>query len=149
MIVIRDHIKKANQQSKDFENQNKDLQDKYDVLKNQATTFEMNNKELNEELKELIEKNNDFLAQTKKQRVPWRCNTTRVVFAAMVHVESIVGDEDIIAFRVKSTRVLAWRGKRKEIYVLFAGLNELDWASLSFGATVTCGVVAEKRMEKT
>nr|GEX90724.1 hypothetical protein [Tanacetum cinerariifolium] len=43
-------IKKANQQSKDFENQNKDLQDKYDVLKNQATTFETNNNELNEQL---------------------------------------------------------------------------------------------------
>nr|GEV73490.1 Gag-Pol polyprotein [Tanacetum cinerariifolium] len=48
-----------------FENQNKDLQDKYDVLKNQTTTFEMNNKELNEQLKELIEMNNDLLAQTK------------------------------------------------------------------------------------
>nr|GEX21670.1 hypothetical protein [Tanacetum cinerariifolium] len=58
-------IEKANQQSKNFENQNKDLQDKYDVLKNQATTFEMNNKELNKQLKELIEKNNDLLAQTK------------------------------------------------------------------------------------
>nr|GEZ97793.1 hypothetical protein [Tanacetum cinerariifolium] len=43
----------------------KDLQDKYDVLKNQTTNFEMNNKELNEQLKELIEKNNDLLAQTK------------------------------------------------------------------------------------
>nr|GFB37563.1 hypothetical protein [Tanacetum cinerariifolium] len=41
-------IEKANQQNKDFENQNKDLQDKYDVLKNQATIFEMKNKELNE-----------------------------------------------------------------------------------------------------
>nr|GEW13946.1 reverse transcriptase domain-containing protein [Tanacetum cinerariifolium] len=58
-------IEKANQQSKDFENQNKDLQDKYDVLKNQATTFEMYNKELNEQLKVLIEKNDDLLAQTK------------------------------------------------------------------------------------
>nr|GEZ06971.1 hypothetical protein [Tanacetum cinerariifolium] len=58
-------IEKANQQSKDFENQNKDLQDKYDVLKNQTTTFEMNNKELNEQLKELIKKNNDLLVQTK------------------------------------------------------------------------------------
>nr|GEZ75994.1 hypothetical protein [Tanacetum cinerariifolium] len=57
-------IEKANQQSKDFENQNKDLQDKYDVLKNQATTFEMNNKELNKQLKELIEKNTYLLAQT-------------------------------------------------------------------------------------
>nr|GFD10996.1 hypothetical protein [Tanacetum cinerariifolium] len=44
---------------------NKDLQDKYDVLKNQTTTFEMNNNELNEQLKEFIEKNNDLLAQTK------------------------------------------------------------------------------------
>nr|GFC28116.1 hypothetical protein [Tanacetum cinerariifolium] len=51
--------------SKDIENQNKDLQDKYDVLKNQTTTFEINYKELNEQLKELIEKNNDLLAQTK------------------------------------------------------------------------------------
>nr|GEW91988.1 uncharacterized mitochondrial protein AtMg00810-like [Tanacetum cinerariifolium] len=57
-------IEKANQKNKDFENQNKDLQDKYDVLKNQATTFEMNNKELNEQLKVLIEKNDDLLTQT-------------------------------------------------------------------------------------
>nr|GFA12962.1 hypothetical protein [Tanacetum cinerariifolium] len=39
--------------------------DKYDVLKNQASTFEINNKELNEQLNELIETNNDLLAQTK------------------------------------------------------------------------------------
>nr|GEU36419.1 ribonuclease H-like domain-containing protein [Tanacetum cinerariifolium] len=58
-------IEKANQQSKDFENQNKDLQDKYDVLKNQTTTFEMNNNDLNERLKVMIEKNDDLLAQTK------------------------------------------------------------------------------------
>nr|GFB88826.1 hypothetical protein [Tanacetum cinerariifolium]GFC05822.1 hypothetical protein [Tanacetum cinerariifolium] len=61
----QNHVEKVNLQSKDFEDQNKDLQDKYDVLKNQTTTFEMNNKELNEKLKELIEKNNDLLAQTK------------------------------------------------------------------------------------
>nr|GEX44140.1 Gag-Pol polyprotein [Tanacetum cinerariifolium] len=54
-----------NQQTKDFENQNKDLQDKYDVLKNQTTTFDMNNNDLNEQLKVLIEKNDDLLAQTK------------------------------------------------------------------------------------
>nr|GFB26469.1 hypothetical protein [Tanacetum cinerariifolium] len=63
--ISKKRIEKANKQSKDFDNQNKDLQDKYDVLKNQATTFEMNNKELNKKLKELIEKNNDLLAQTK------------------------------------------------------------------------------------
>nr|GEU96895.1 ribonuclease H-like domain-containing protein [Tanacetum cinerariifolium] len=56
-------IEKANQQNKDFENQNEDLQDKYDVLKNQATTFEMKNNELNEQTKALIEKNDDLLAQ--------------------------------------------------------------------------------------
>nr|GEY65401.1 hypothetical protein [Tanacetum cinerariifolium] len=39
--------------------------DKYGVSKNQTTTFEKNNKELNEQLKELIKKNNDLLAQTK------------------------------------------------------------------------------------
>nr|GEZ76195.1 integrase, catalytic region, zinc finger, CCHC-type, peptidase aspartic, catalytic [Tanacetum cinerariifolium] len=58
-------VEKANQQTKDFENQNKDLQDKYDVLKNQTTTFEINNNELNEQLKVLIEKNDDLLAQMK------------------------------------------------------------------------------------
>nr|GFA54378.1 hypothetical protein [Tanacetum cinerariifolium] len=63
--IFEKRVEKANQQSKDFENQNKDLQDKYDVLKNQETIFKMNNKELNEQLKELIEMNNDLLAQTK------------------------------------------------------------------------------------
>nr|GEW56131.1 Gag-Pol polyprotein [Tanacetum cinerariifolium] len=58
-------IEKENQQNKDFENQNKDLQDKYDVFKNQATIFEMKNKELNGKLKVLIEKNDDSLAKTK------------------------------------------------------------------------------------
>nr|GEZ55805.1 hypothetical protein [Tanacetum cinerariifolium] len=65
IVKCQNHVEKANQLSKDFENQNKDLRDNYDVLKNQTTTFEMNNKELNEQVKELIEKNNDLLAQTK------------------------------------------------------------------------------------
>nr|GEW56025.1 hypothetical protein [Tanacetum cinerariifolium] len=68
VVVSSDSEGKASSSSADekiSENQNKDLQDKYDVLKNQATTFEMNNKVLNEQLKELIEKNNDLLAQTK------------------------------------------------------------------------------------
>nr|GEW80868.1 hypothetical protein [Tanacetum cinerariifolium] len=65
IVKCQKRIEKANQQSKDFENQNKDLQDKYDVLKNRATTFKINNKELNEQLKELIKMNNDLLAQTK------------------------------------------------------------------------------------
>nr|GFC14791.1 hypothetical protein [Tanacetum cinerariifolium] len=64
IVKCQNHVEKSNQQSKDFQNQNKDLQDKYDVLKNQTTNFEMNNKELNEQLKEFIEKNNDLLAQT-------------------------------------------------------------------------------------
>nr|GEW99704.1 hypothetical protein [Tanacetum cinerariifolium] len=62
IVKFQKRIEKENQQSKDFENQNKDLQDKYNILKNQATTFEMNNKELNEQLKVLIEKNDDLLA---------------------------------------------------------------------------------------
>nr|GEW78688.1 copia protein [Tanacetum cinerariifolium] len=48
-------IEKANQQNKDFENQNKDLQDKYDVLKNQASTFEIKTKELNDQLKVTVQ----------------------------------------------------------------------------------------------
>nr|GEZ35354.1 hypothetical protein [Tanacetum cinerariifolium] len=64
IVKCQKRIEKANQQSKDFKNQYKDLQDKYDVLKNQTTTFEINNKELNEQLKELIKINNDLLAQT-------------------------------------------------------------------------------------
>nr|GFA99361.1 hypothetical protein [Tanacetum cinerariifolium] len=63
--ISENRVEKANQQSKDFENKNKDLQDKYNVLKTQTTTFEINNNELNEQIKELIEKNNDLLAQTK------------------------------------------------------------------------------------
>nr|GFA49717.1 hypothetical protein [Tanacetum cinerariifolium] len=34
IVKCQNCVEKANQQSKDFENQNKDLQDKYDVLKN-------------------------------------------------------------------------------------------------------------------
>nr|GFB58547.1 hypothetical protein [Tanacetum cinerariifolium] len=74
IVKCQNCVEKANQQSKDFENQNKDLQDKYDVLKNQTTTFEMNNKELNEQLKELIEKNNDLLAQTKLLKNNFKSN---------------------------------------------------------------------------
>nr|GEU54692.1 hypothetical protein [Tanacetum cinerariifolium] len=40
------------------------------VLKNQTTTFEKNNNELNEQLKELLEKNNDLLSQTKRTSSP-------------------------------------------------------------------------------
>nr|GEY63861.1 hypothetical protein [Tanacetum cinerariifolium] len=58
-------IEKANQQSKDFENQNKDLQEKYDVLINQVNTFEEKNNEFNEQIKVLNEKNGDMLDQTK------------------------------------------------------------------------------------
>nr|GEX38498.1 hypothetical protein [Tanacetum cinerariifolium] len=58
-------IEKANQQSKDLENQNKDLQEKYDVLINQENTFEEKNNELNEQMKVLKEKNANLLAQTE------------------------------------------------------------------------------------
>nr|GFC77323.1 hypothetical protein [Tanacetum cinerariifolium] len=42
IVKCQNRVEKEKQQSKDFENQNKDLQDKYDVLKIQTTTFEMN-----------------------------------------------------------------------------------------------------------
>nr|GEV34503.1 hypothetical protein [Tanacetum cinerariifolium] len=58
-------IEKANQQSKDLENQNKDLQEKYDVLINQVNTFEEKNNEFNEQMKVLNENNADLLAQTE------------------------------------------------------------------------------------
>nr|GFA24781.1 hypothetical protein [Tanacetum cinerariifolium] len=58
-------IEKANQQRKDLENQNKDLQEKYDVLINQVNTFKEQNNEFNEQIKVLNEKNSDLLAQTK------------------------------------------------------------------------------------
>nr|GEX00747.1 hypothetical protein [Tanacetum cinerariifolium] len=58
-------IEKANQQSKNFENQNKDLQEKYDVLINQVNTFEEKNNEFNDQIKVLNEKNADLLDQTK------------------------------------------------------------------------------------
>nr|GFB53063.1 hypothetical protein [Tanacetum cinerariifolium] len=52
IVKCQNCVEKANQQGIDFKNQNKDLQDKYDVLKNQTTTFEINNNELNEQMKE-------------------------------------------------------------------------------------------------
>nr|GEW84897.1 myb-related protein Myb4-like [Tanacetum cinerariifolium] len=58
-------IEKANQQRKDFKNQNKDLQDKYDVLINQVNTFEEKNNKFNEQMKVLNEKNADLLVQTE------------------------------------------------------------------------------------
>nr|GEV15407.1 copia protein [Tanacetum cinerariifolium] len=58
-------IEKANQQSRDLENQNKDLQDKYDVLKIQVNTFDEKNNEFNEQINVLNKNNDDLLAQTE------------------------------------------------------------------------------------
>nr|GEX56056.1 integrase, catalytic region, zinc finger, CCHC-type, peptidase aspartic, catalytic [Tanacetum cinerariifolium] len=57
------HIEKSNQQTKYIEIQNKDLQEKYDVLINQVNTFEEQNNEFNEQMKMLNEKNVDLLDQ--------------------------------------------------------------------------------------
>nr|GEY03031.1 RNA-directed DNA polymerase, eukaryota [Tanacetum cinerariifolium] len=59
------HIKKANKQNTYVENQNKDLQDKNDVLNNQVNTFEDKSNELDKKIKVSKEKNDDLLAQTK------------------------------------------------------------------------------------
>nr|GFA73728.1 hypothetical protein [Tanacetum cinerariifolium] len=58
-------VEKANQQSKDFKNQNMGLQEKYDVLINQVNTFEEKNNKFNDQIKVLNEKNANLLAQTK------------------------------------------------------------------------------------
>nr|GEU55082.1 retrovirus-related Pol polyprotein from transposon TNT 1-94 [Tanacetum cinerariifolium] len=87
------HIKKANQQNKDFENQNKDLQVKYDVLKHQATTFEMNNKQLNEQLKVLIEKNDNLLAQMNVLK--YQLQVKHVVIDT--HVECVQPSEKVVS----------------------------------------------------
>nr|GEY87036.1 integrase, catalytic region, zinc finger, CCHC-type, peptidase aspartic, catalytic [Tanacetum cinerariifolium] len=63
--IEKKRIEKANQQSKDFKNQNKDLQEKYDVLINHVNTFKEQNNEFNEQIKVLNEKNADLLDQMK------------------------------------------------------------------------------------
>nr|GFA05661.1 hypothetical protein [Tanacetum cinerariifolium] len=63
--IAERRIEKANQQSKDLENQNKDLQEKYDVLINEVNTFEEQNNEFIKQIKVLNEKNADLLDQTK------------------------------------------------------------------------------------
>nr|GEW14032.1 hypothetical protein [Tanacetum cinerariifolium] len=70
--IEKKRIEKANQQSKDLENQNKDLQEKYDVLINQVNTFEEQNNEFNEQIKVLNEKNADLLAQTEVYKIKSR-----------------------------------------------------------------------------
>nr|GEW25179.1 hypothetical protein [Tanacetum cinerariifolium] len=94
-------IEKENQQNKDFENQNKHLQDKYDVLKNQATTFEMKNKELNEQLKVLIEKNDDLLAQTVKRSSSSQTFLERFALETMIAVIDGYGDVVIGSITIK------------------------------------------------
>nr|GEY82513.1 retrovirus-related Pol polyprotein from transposon TNT 1-94 [Tanacetum cinerariifolium] len=63
--IVEKRIEKANQQSKDLENQNKVLKEKYDVLINQVNTIEEKNNDFNEQIKVLNEKNADLLAQTE------------------------------------------------------------------------------------
>nr|GEU55395.1 hypothetical protein [Tanacetum cinerariifolium] len=63
--ITEKRIEKENQQRKYLQNQNKDLQDKYDVLINQVNTFEEKNNEFNEQKKALNKKNAALLAQTE------------------------------------------------------------------------------------
>nr|GFA08506.1 hypothetical protein [Tanacetum cinerariifolium] len=52
--IAEKRIEKVNQQSKDLENQSKDLQEKYDVLIIQVNTFEEQNNEFNEQMKDTL-----------------------------------------------------------------------------------------------
>nr|GEW29408.1 integrase, catalytic region, zinc finger, CCHC-type, peptidase aspartic, catalytic [Tanacetum cinerariifolium] len=90
--IAEKRIKKANQQSKDLENQNKDFQEKYDVLLNQVNTFEEKNNDFNEQIKVLNEKNADLLAQSevlhdqlKKKKGP--SNTSNVDLSSVSHLK--------------------------------------------------------------
>nr|GEU75088.1 putative reverse transcriptase domain-containing protein [Tanacetum cinerariifolium] len=76
-------LEKANQQSKDFKNQTKFLQEKCDVLQNQTNTFEVKNNELNEQIKVLIEKNDDLLAQTKALQEQLNITDQEILFDKM------------------------------------------------------------------
>nr|GEU84988.1 integrase, catalytic region, zinc finger, CCHC-type, peptidase aspartic, catalytic [Tanacetum cinerariifolium] len=76
---------KANQQSKDLENQYKDLQEKYDVLIHQANTFEEQNNEFNEQMKVLNEKNADLLAQTEVLQDQLKIDEQEILFDKMSH----------------------------------------------------------------
>nr|GEV94320.1 hypothetical protein [Tanacetum cinerariifolium] len=113
IVKFLKRIEKANQQNKDFKNQNKYLQDKYAVLKNQATTFEMNNKDLNEQLKVLIEKNDDLLAQTivLKDQLQVKhvvidthveCQTNQTVYMIMPSKDTLYNGQKGIGFKTPS-----------------------------------------------
>ncbi|GJY68811.1 retrovirus-related pol polyprotein from transposon TNT 1-94 [Tanacetum coccineum] len=65
IAICQKRIEKANQQSIDLENQNKDLQDRKYVLNNQVNIFEEKSNEFDEQIKVLKEKNDDLLAQTE------------------------------------------------------------------------------------
>nr|GEU34461.1 40S ribosomal protein S8 [Tanacetum cinerariifolium] len=65
IVKYHKRLEKANQQSKDFENQTKFLQEQCDVLQNQTNTFKETNNKLNKQTKVLNEKNDDLLAPSK------------------------------------------------------------------------------------
>nr|GEW85994.1 hypothetical protein [Tanacetum cinerariifolium] len=81
----QNRIEKANQQSKHFKNQNKDLQEKCDVLINQVNTFKEKNNEFNEQIEMLNEKNADLLDQIKVLKDPLQVK--HIVIAT--HVECL------------------------------------------------------------
>nr|GEZ94479.1 hypothetical protein [Tanacetum cinerariifolium] len=76
-------IEKSNHQTKYIVNQNKDLQDRYDVLIKQVNTFKEQNNEFNEQMKVLNEKNADLLAQTKVLQDQLKIDEQEILFDKM------------------------------------------------------------------
>nr|GEW02370.1 Gag-Pol polyprotein [Tanacetum cinerariifolium] len=86
--LIQKRIEKAYQQTKDLKIQNKDLQDKYDVLINQVNNFKEQNNEFNEQMKVLNEKNADLLTQTLQEKILEK--ETKIL-----ELEGCVSDKDL------------------------------------------------------
>ncbi|GJZ72244.1 hypothetical protein Tco_0636095 [Tanacetum coccineum] len=83
-FTVRKRIEKANNKQ-DLENQNKDLQDKYDVLKNQVNTFEEKNNEFNEQIKVLNKTNVDLLTQTEVLQEQLKINFSDDYFQEIIN----------------------------------------------------------------
>nr|GEV65841.1 hypothetical protein [Tanacetum cinerariifolium] len=99
-------IEKANQQSKVLENQNKDLQDKYDVSINQVYTFEEQNNELNEQIKALNERMLIRLLKRKFYKINSSYFEKEKDLRPSVYDEKVIGLRYTLMFLIHSDEAL-------------------------------------------
>nr|GEU68913.1 hypothetical protein [Tanacetum cinerariifolium] len=141
-------IEKANQQSKDLENQNKDLQDKYDVLINQVNTFEEKNNELNEQMKVLNENNVDLLTQTEVSQDQLKIKHVVIDTHTDCQAQYARLEEEIYEYMIRySTLCENDKQDRKKIdeqEILFDNMSHLDTLS-SVGRPKPSGVMWMKK----